>query len=73
VSHLACSANNLVIDTTIVMNPGGRKLGSGTPDSVNELIEEKTDELIKLVKGGNTEAGSTGRSDSTGPYQIIVA
>jgi hypothetical protein len=43
-------AKNLTMDTTIVANPGGRKLGTGTPFSVSELVGAETDRLIQMAK-----------------------
>ncbi len=31
------------------MNPKGRKFGSGTPLSVNDLIAKDTDELLRMA------------------------
>src|SRR6267143_963751 len=36
--------------TVLVMNPGGRKSGTGTQFSVIELIDKKIDELLELAE-----------------------
>ncbi len=40
--------NNMTYLTS-VMNPGGRKSGTGTPFSVSEAISMETDELLKIA------------------------
>ena len=38
-----------IIDLTVVINPGGRKSGSGTPFSVSDTVGMETDELLKVA------------------------
>ena len=41
----------LTHDAMVVMNPGGRRSGAGTPHLVSDIVNMETDELLAVTKG----------------------
>jgi hypothetical protein len=55
-AHLKFQSARIPIDPVVVMKPGGRKSGVGTPFSVSDVVRMETTELLRLA----TEEGDFG-------------
>ncbi|KAI9568493.1 hypothetical protein HD554DRAFT_2098562, partial [Boletus coccyginus] len=51
-THLGIACERLTIINMAVMNPGGRKSGTSTEFSVNDVVDEETDKLLQRVNEG---------------------